>query len=71
MNQIMAAKIEACLEVCFGTTPEKRAETFKRFVFKATGLTEQGFNELGLTQVTYDLLKGGEHSTKEILDIVF
>ncbi|WVS24613.1 hypothetical protein PSPHG_CDS_0132 [Pseudomonas phage Psxphi15] len=70
MNAIGIAKIEACLELCSGTTPNRKALDFKQKVFTVTALTEQGFERLGCTDVAFKMLKEGK-PIKEILDACF
>ncbi|MNP09234.1 hypothetical protein D3C76_1013270 [compost metagenome] len=54
MNVIMRTKIETCLELSRG------AKDFRTKVFKVTGLTDQGFKGLALTQVTFERLTKGD-----------
>lgn len=70
MNAIGIAKIEACLVLCSGTTPARKAQDFKDKVFKVTGLTEQGFERLGCTDVASKMLKEG-CTVQKVLDVCF
>lgn len=70
MNAIGIAKIEACLQLCSGKSPDLKALDFKQKVFIVTGLTEQGFERLGCTDVAFDMLKEGK-PIKEILNACF
>ena len=64
MNDIMRGKIEACLELC-----ECDAEKFRAYVMATTGLTQQGFHNLNLTDVAFDMLNRGE-DLEAIMDAV-
>jgi hypothetical protein len=64
MNDYMRGKIEACIELSDGD-----AEKFKQDVIKVTGLTDQGFHNLNMTDVAFDMLNRGE-DLNEIMDAV-
>lgn len=70
MNEIMKAKIETCLELTVGATPQKRADKFRADVLKVTGITSIRFRDLELTHLTYSRLAAG-HPSVEILRTMY
>lgn len=57
MNDRMHAKIECCLELVQGCTPEQTSSNFKSNVKLVTGISESRFFEMGLTASVYKKLR--------------
>ena len=70
MNQYTTAKVEACLELAKGKTPEILAADFKNKVMKVTGFTKSGFDLQPLCQCSYERLLKGD-SANQILSELF